>query len=98
VIDRSRYGRQILVAEIGEAGQARIEVATVALSGPGLAHEIACTYAERAGVSRIVPGLIDEREKAPTFLENATARAVVAGSRAALAALRSALGAGPDRP
>ncbi|HEX9297507.1 MAG TPA: hypothetical protein VF881_16810 [Polyangiaceae bacterium] len=89
--DRRRFVRQMLVAEIGERGQVRLERATAALAGEGLCHEIAVAYAGRAGISRVVAGAIDESRLAPTFVENAAARAVVAGSRAALSSLRAAL-------
>jgi hypothetical protein len=82
----------MLLAEIGEEGQARLERAAMDLGGEGLAHEIAAAYALRAGAGRVGPGSIDEAALAPAFVEHGPARAVVAGSRAALAAMRSALG------
>jgi hypothetical protein len=82
----------MLVAEIGEAGQARLGDAKAALAGDGLAHAIAAAYASRAGVGSVVAGPLDEAALAPAFLEEPSARAVVAGSRAALASLRAALG------
>jgi len=82
----------MLVAEIGEMGQVCLEGATAALAGEGLCHEIATAYATRAGIGHLVPGPIDEHRFAPPFLQNAAARAVVAGSRAALSSLRAALG------
>jgi hypothetical protein len=92
VNERARYVRQMLVAEIGEAGQARLAAAEARLSGEGLAHEMAAAYASRAGIGRVAAGAIDERALAPSFLEEPAARAVVAGSRAALASIRRALG------
>jgi hypothetical protein len=80
----------MLLAEIGESGQRRLESATAALGGAGLAHEVGEAYARRAGIARIVPGTIDA-SLAPPFLENETARAVVAGSRQALASIREAI-------
>jgi hypothetical protein len=91
VTDRRRFLRQMLVTDIGERGQARLERATAAVAGEGLRHEIAAAYASRAGMGRVVAGAIDEERLAPGFLENAAARAVVAGSRAALSSLRAAL-------
>jgi hypothetical protein len=91
VIEGARSIRQMLVAEIGAAGQARIEGASASVAGDGLVHEIAAAYALRAGIARIVPGAIDEERLAPAFLENPAARAMVAGSRAALASIRAAL-------
>jgi hypothetical protein len=95
VIDSVRWHRQMLVAEIGAAGQARLAGASAQVEGNGLAHEIGAAYAARAGIGLIVPGAIDESRLAPAFLENAAARAMVAGSRAALAAIRAALGLAP---
>jgi hypothetical protein len=92
VNDRRRYVRQVLVAEIGEAGQARLAGGVAPLSGPGLAHEIAAAYASRAGIGSVVSGPVDVGALAPAFLEEPAARAVVAGSRAALSSLRTALG------
>jgi len=86
-----RYVRQMLLVEIGEEGQKRLETAVAAVSGEGLKHEVAAAYAHRAGMGTVAPGTIDESTLAPSFLEHAAARAVVAGSRAALSSLRSAL-------
>jgi hypothetical protein len=81
----------MIVAEVGEDGQSRLEAATAALDGDGLAHAIAREYAARAGVGTIVAGAFDESRLAPSFVENSAARSVVAGSRAALAAMRAVL-------
>jgi hypothetical protein len=81
----------MLVAEIGDAGQERLARGVAAVSGEGLAREIATAYASRAGIGNVVPGAVDEAALAPPFLENAAARAVVAGSRAALVSIRVAL-------
>jgi hypothetical protein len=96
VTNRLQFVRQMLVAEVGEAGQARLEAATFALAGDGLAHQIAQAYAARAGVGSVVQGPIDEGALVPSFVENAAARSVVAGSRAALAAMRAILLPLPD--
>ena len=88
----ARYARQVLVAEIGEAGQARLAGAAARLSGAGLANEIAIAYAVRAGIGRVEPGPVDEAALAPAFLQMRAAREVLAGSRAALSAIREALG------
>lgn len=94
-----RYARQMLVAEVGDIGQERLARATVALFGDGLAHRIACAYAERAGVGEIISGPLDEAALAPPFVMNPATRAVVAGARAALAAMRAVLlPAGGARP
>jgi len=93
----ARWVRQMLVAEIGEAGQARLAKGTARVAGEGLAHEIGMAYALRADIGRVVPGPIDEARLAPAFLRAPAARAMVAGSRAALSALRSALEDGKER-
>jgi hypothetical protein len=80
----------MLVPEIGEKGQRRLESAIAEVGGVGLAHEVGEAYARRAGIGNVVPGPIDP-SLAPSFLENEAARAVVAGSRSALAAIRSAV-------
>ncbi len=97
--DSLRYARQVLLVEIGERGQRLLEAATAPLGGDGLDHEIAEAYARRAGIGHVVAGDIDGA-LAPQFLENAAARAMVAGSRAALSAVRAALGMnlGDGRP
>ena len=92
----ARYARQMIVSDIGEAGQLRLESGTAEVAGLGLAHEIAEAYATRAGMRDVRPGAIDETALAPSFLENPAARAVVAGSRAALAAVRRALTTDPS--
>ena len=90
-----RYARQMLLAEVGAQGQHRLGAATAAVDGEGLQHEVATAYARRAGIGSIVPGDVDESYLAPSFLVHAAPRAVVAGSRAALASLRDALFAPP---
>ncbi len=86
----ARYGRQILLAEIGRVGQARICSATARLAGEGFAHIIAERYADRVGFAGTREGLIDVERLAPSeVLQEPAARLVLAASRAALAALRS---------
>jgi len=99
VIDRLFVARQMLVAEVGEAGQARLEKASAPLAGDGFAHSIAVLYASRAGVGAFEAGTIDEWALVPDFVENRAAREMVAGSRAALAAMRTILlpGGAPRR-
>ena len=87
-----RYARQLLLVEIGENGQRLLEAASADLGGGGLDHEVAVAYATRAGIGNIGSGAIDGT-LAPSFLENSAARAMVAGSRAALSAMRTALAA-----
>jgi len=86
-----RYARQMLLAEIGEEGQRRLGAAVAAVAGPGLRHEIATSYARRAGIGDVAAGTVDESALAPSFLELPATRAVVAGSRAALSVLRAAV-------
>jgi threonine dehydrogenase-like Zn-dependent dehydrogenase len=90
----------MLLVEIGEDGQRRLGAAVAAVAGNGLTHAIATAYAERAGIGKVVAGAIDEARLAPAFLQHAAPRAMVAGSRAALAAFRDAIFAegGADHP
>src|SRR5262245_166509 len=75
-----RYARQMLLADIGEEGQLRLQLGTWPVAGHGLAHEIAAAYAVRAGALRLVSGAIDTSELAPPFVQDPAARAVLAGS------------------
>jgi len=93
--EAARYLRQVLLPEIGAEGQARFAAGTARVGGPSLAHEVAELYARGAGFQRIEPGTIDTSELAPDAItKDPAARAVCAGSRAALAAMREALGIG----
>lgn len=92
MIDRARHLRQILVAEIGEAGQARIANAEAMVLGTGLAHEVAARFAEGAGFARLLTGEVSEAALAPAFVHLPAARAVLSGSRSALREIRRALG------
>ena len=92
----SRFQRQILLSEVGEAGQARIVEATAQVLPTGVddavAHELASTYVLRAGVRTCDAGMIDVEALAPRDVVRApAARQVVAGSRAALRELRRAV-------
>src|SRR5262249_20476148 len=90
VNDLRRFARQMIVEGVGEEGQRRLAEVTARVAGSGLAHEIATSYASRAGVGTIEPGTIDPA-LGSAFLELEAARAVVAGSRAALAVIRGAI-------
>jgi len=91
----ARFVRQVLLPEIGEAGQRRLEAASAAVGGDGLAHEIAARYAVGAGFSGVVPGSVDVAALAPADLvTDPGARQILAGSRAALAEMRRALEGG----
>lgn len=82
--------RQIMLTEIGLAGQARIGAATahVPPAGDGLRGLVASRYAERAGFAEVRSG---EAELAPSFVTDPAARAVVEGSLAALREIRTAV-------
>lgn len=49
----SRHGRQIALAEVGAAGQARIDTAHVDVGLHGLAAEVAVRYLSGAGVGHL---------------------------------------------
>lgn len=49
-IDLVRYGRQVRLPEIGEAGQRRLSASEVVLAAANEAREIEATYLARAGV------------------------------------------------
>lgn len=90
--------RQVLLPEIGPAGQARIGRAAAAVLDPGggdpLAHDVAERYARGAGFAELGPGGIDVAALAPPALvASPAAGAVLAGARTALAELRAALAA-----
>jgi hypothetical protein len=89
----ARFARQILLVELGLEGQERISAASAAVAGDGrLEHEVAGRYAERAGFAALAPGAIDLDALAPSeIVRDASARAVLAGARAALAAMRVAV-------
>jgi hypothetical protein len=91
VIDFARYVRQVLVADVGEAGQRRIQACDAPVAGPTLAHEVASLYAKGAGVRAVTPGVIDVDALAPPACTTPEARAVLAGSRAALRVLLGAV-------
>ncbi|WP_437478320.1 hypothetical protein WME75_30060 [Sorangium sp. So ce1014] len=99
-MDDPRYLRQVLLAEIGPEGQARLGAATARVLGgsggaPPLAHEVAERYARGAGFGALAEGAIDVAALAPAELvASPAARAVLAGARAALAEMRAALGRG----
>ncbi|MCL2778575.1 MAG: hypothetical protein FWD73_11270 [Polyangiaceae bacterium] len=98
----ARYVRQVRVAEIGEAGQARLAASLVVLQGQGFAREIEEMYLRLAGVP-IAPlaapsaGADAANELLPVDasslgIENAAARDVAAGAWRALVAMRQILG------
>ncbi|AGP39095.1 hypothetical protein [Sorangium cellulosum] len=98
-MDDPRYLRQVLLAEIGPEGQARLGAATACVLGgdgaPPLAREVAERYARGAGFGALAEGALDVDALAPADLvASPAARAVLAGARAALAEMRAALGRG----
>ncbi|WP_434041945.1 MULTISPECIES: hypothetical protein [Sorangium] len=102
-MDDPRYLRQVLLAEIGPEGQAKLGAATARVLGgggaPPLAHEVAERYARGAGFGALAAGAIDLAALAPADLVTSpAARAVLAGARAALAEMRAALGLSSARP
>ena len=87
----ARFVRQMLLPEIGIEGQARIGQATAAVAGASPAHAVARLYAEGAGFGAVTAGTIDIAALAPeAIVTSPAAREVLAGSRAALAAIRRA--------
>lgn len=91
--DPERFVRQVLLPEIGAAGQARLATSTAAVAGDGLHHEVATRYARAAGLGPIVAGAIDLDHLAPSAVcVHPSARMVLAGARAALAAIRGGVG------
>ncbi|WP_437775278.1 hypothetical protein [Sorangium sp. So ce1097] len=104
-MDDPRYLRQVLLAEIGPEGQAKLGAATARVLGggggdaPPLAHEVAERYARGAGFGALAEGAIDLDALAPADLVTSPpARAVLAGARAALTEMRAALGMASARP
>jgi hypothetical protein len=92
----ARFLRQVLLPEIGEAGQRRLAASSAAVAGAGLAAEVASRYALGAGFGGVGEGAIDVEALAPATLVSSgqAAREVLAGARAALAEMRRALEAG----
>ena len=62
-LDRVRHGRQIRLAEIGEAGQERLLSTDVVLGAVGDAREIEATYVARAGMHVVDDARADAKEK-----------------------------------
>ena len=94
-IDRRRHGRQIRLADIGEAGQAKLCAATVELCGAGFARSVEERYVRSAGMSVIdsVEGRVGEAADVSVLgLRHAPAREVGEGALRALLAIRGALG------
>jgi hypothetical protein len=91
--DPERFLRQVLLPEIGPAGQARLAGARADVGGAGLAHDVAARYARAAGVGHVAAGHVDVDALAPgEVCAHEAPRAVLAGARAALAAVRAGVG------
>ena len=97
-IDHVRYGRQIRLAEIGEAGQARLDASEVVPRAVGVARDIEMTYLKRAGAK-----VLDNPEAnadatahaaalATLGIRDSEARLVAEGALRALEAMRKILG------
>jgi hypothetical protein len=93
-----RFIRQAKLAEVGEAGQAKLEAARVSCRMHGFAAAVERTYLERSGVG--VPneppdegGEVGAPTAEPAWLGelDPSAREVAAGAWSALAAVRSIL-------
>jgi hypothetical protein len=96
-VDRARFARHLMLAEVGEEGQARLcaASATLAVGGRGpLATEVALLYLARAGVENVARSdeAADPEPWVVIELRAPGAREVADGSLAALAAIRDALG------
>jgi adenylyltransferase/sulfurtransferase len=100
--DRTRYARQLLLPQIGEAGQLRLLAARVRepLQADAGALSVACSYLARAGLRTTSDAeapelsLVSSREVArlagdPALIEAARA---LAGALAAVDALRAVAG------
>jgi hypothetical protein len=88
----SRHARQVILPEIGEAGQARIEAGSAVVDA-GRSGEIEALYLAGAGVGRIVvadaASASDARGAAPFDVRDEAARDVALGAWRALATLRA---------
>lgn len=89
-----RHVRQARLAEVGEAGQARLEAALVPCIMHGFAAKVERTYLERSGVGVSDGPEPDEDAAQPEWLAalDPAAREVAGGAHAALTAIRAILG------
>ena len=81
-MDPARHMRQILLAEIGSEGQARIARAAARVAGPSAAHAVA----ELSPAPSSIPSGGEELVRTPA------ARDLLAGARLALLEIRRAVG------
>lgn len=90
-LDRRRFGRQIRLAEIAEAGQARLCGARAPLTSRGFARTIEERYLRGAGLEIADEG--EARVEPETLgLRHPAAAEVAEGALAALVAIRAVLG------
>jgi hypothetical protein len=87
----TRFVRQILVSEIGTAGQARIERTVAKLAIASEASEVAELYARRAGFAEVSFEPAAEQRAQTWTAQSPSVQAVLAGSRCALLAIRKAV-------
>ncbi len=85
----ARFLRQILVSEIGQSGQTKIERAVAELPVAAAEGEVAELYARRAGFVRFEPAA-ELRDQTWTA-QSPSVQAVLSGSRCALLAIRKAV-------
>ncbi|HJL17281.1 MAG TPA: hypothetical protein RMH99_16560 [Sandaracinaceae bacterium LLY-WYZ-13_1] len=64
-MDRARYARHLLLAEVGEQGQRRLSAHRVRLEGDPRATEAAADYLARAGVGVVRAGDADDTVAIP---------------------------------
>lgn len=105
--DRARYARQLLLPEIGPAGQARLLTCKLAIPAPGSAlearaAEIAADYAQRAGLAIDDAGTVLKLPDEPALaalagrVELHEAAAALCGALAAVEAIKQALTLGTE--
>ncbi len=91
---RLRYVRQARLAEVGEAGQAKLSAAEVACTLHGTAGAVQRLYLERSGVKVVPAEAGAPAPDGPAWLAELEpeAREVAEGAHAALSAIRAILG------
>jgi len=82
IVDAELYVRQVLVHEIGLAGQSAIASASAALRGDTLAHQVATSYAVAAGFGGLeaAQGPLEPKDLDASLISPA-ARDVLIGAR-----------------
>lgn len=78
-VDRKRYGRQIRLREIGEAGQERLASARARLGGRGAARVVEGLYLRAAGVGFVEGEVPAEHRASLASLAHAPPDDAVAG-------------------